>query len=390
MIRPLSGLTADVIDSVFNVDSRILRTLGPLYFRPGFLTTEYFIGRRVRYVTPFRLFFFLTVIAFLVTQIYSEQMGLSETISNGARVGGEAVALIQKAATTDDVSAQRDVALSGLDAALKNTALPAEARREIEAAREEIRKAAQQRIEALKKIDEAKAKGIPPPIPAEAGDIVIPTPPTPPAMPEKPQPPAGAKAPPTPGIVFDDDDEKPMSFNGKPWDPKTNPLKVSWLPEAGNAKLNEMIGTAIKNAKSISTEPKRVVAAFFGVLPQTLFVLMPLFAVMLKFFYIFKRRYYMEHLIVAIHSHAFLSLSMLVISLLGLARLAFPAAATPLGWLIWAAIAWMPIYLLLMQKRVYRQNWFMTLIKYAVIGNCYSVLIGFAIAAAMIITLVVA
>ncbi|HSX58905.1 MAG TPA: DUF3667 domain-containing protein [Tahibacter sp.] len=382
MIRPLSGLTADVVDTVFNIDSRVLRTLGPLYFKPGFLTTEYFIGRRVRYVTPFRLFFFLTIIAFLVTSIYSDQMGLSETIGSGARMGGEAVALIQKATTTDDVSAQRDVAMAGLDAALKNAALPAEARREIEAAREEIRKAAQQRIDALKAIEDAKAKGIVPPIPplpSEAGKIAV------------PQPPA-APDPDTdiPPIVFTDDDKKPLSFNGKEWDPKKDPVKISWLPDAVNAKLTDMVVTAIANAKDIPKNPKRIIAAFFGVLPQTLFVLMPLFAVMLKIFFIFKRRYYMEHLIVAIHSHAFLSLSMLVISLLGLARLAIPAAAMPLGWLMIAATAWMPIYLLLMQKRVYRQNWFMTLLKYSVIGYCYSVLIGLAIAAAMVISLVVA
>lgn len=406
MIRPLSGLTADVIDSVFNIDSRILRTLGPLYFRPGFLTTEYFIGRRVRYVTPFRLFFFLTVIAFLITQVFSEQVGLTATIGDNAKRGSEALATIQAAATPEAVAAQRDLALAGLDAAIKNAGLPAQARRDMEAAREEIRKQAQQRIDFLRKVQEARAKGETPPLPPEAGDIALPEIPAKPASPKEPASPATpakpAEAPgktpsPTqlpggiePLVVVDSSDDLRVSFNGKPWDPKTNPLKVSWLPDAANAKLNQLAGTFVTNLKSLSTDPKRVVAAFFGVLPQTLFVLMPLFAVMLKIFFIFKRRYYMEHLIVAIHSHAFLSLSMLVISLLGLMRLAFPSAATPLGWLMVAAVAWMPLNLLLMQKRVYRQNWFMTLFKYTLIGNCYSVLIGLAVAAALVISLVVA
>ena len=58
LVRPLGNLFGDLLDSVFNVDTRILRTLPPLFAKPGFLTTEYFAGRQVRYVTPVRLFFF--------------------------------------------------------------------------------------------------------------------------------------------------------------------------------------------------------------------------------------------------------------------------------------------------------------------------------------------
>src|SRR6185369_11285889 len=53
MIRPLSSMMHDVADTIFNIDSRIFRTLLPMYFRPGYLSNEYFAGRRVRYVTPF-------------------------------------------------------------------------------------------------------------------------------------------------------------------------------------------------------------------------------------------------------------------------------------------------------------------------------------------------
>src|ERR1044072_5422592 len=69
MIRQLASVMADVLDTIFNIDSRVFRSLVPLYFRPGYLTLEYFAGRRVRYVTPFRLFFFLCIIAFFAIQI---------------------------------------------------------------------------------------------------------------------------------------------------------------------------------------------------------------------------------------------------------------------------------------------------------------------------------
>ena len=39
--------------------------------------------------------------------------------------------------------------------------------------------------------------------------------------------------------------------------------------------------------------------------------------------------------------------------------------------------AWMPLYLLLMQKRVYGQGWIMTLIKYGVLGFSYILLLSF-------------
>jgi hypothetical protein len=99
----------------------------------------------------------------------------------------------------------------------------------------------------------------------------------------------------------------------------------------------------------------------------------------------------MEHLIVAMHSHAFIMLSLLVLVVLDLLRdwLAPHAAwlGSLLGLLHGAAWLWMLAYLLLTQKRVYRQGWLMTSLKYVGIGMCYSVLIGFGVAFALLISL---
>jgi hypothetical protein len=48
----------------------------------------------------------------------------------------------------------------------------------------------------------------------------------------------------------------------------------------------------------------------------------------------------------------------------------------------------MPIYLLLMQKRVYRQGWIMTLIKYGVLGGCYMVLLSIGAGISLMISVV--
>ena len=51
---------------------------------------------------------------------------------------------------------------------------------------------------------------------------------------------------------------------------------------------------------------------------------------------------------------------------------------------------WLPIYLFLMQKRVYRQGWIMTFMKYSFIGICYSIIITIGLVGALLATLALA
>jgi hypothetical protein len=56
----------EAFEGITHADSRVWRTVWPLLFRPGFLTAEYFAGRRARYLPPLRLYLVITVIFFLV------------------------------------------------------------------------------------------------------------------------------------------------------------------------------------------------------------------------------------------------------------------------------------------------------------------------------------
>src|SRR5690606_33085562 len=69
-VRYQPDILRDLSALAFNVDSRIFRSLWVMYVRPGFLTTEYFAGRRKRYSSPFRMFFVLCIVAFLAMQLY--------------------------------------------------------------------------------------------------------------------------------------------------------------------------------------------------------------------------------------------------------------------------------------------------------------------------------
>ena len=58
----LRGMIHDALGDVVAWDSRIARTLRWLITRPGHLSREWASGRRVRYVPPFRLYIWLTLI----------------------------------------------------------------------------------------------------------------------------------------------------------------------------------------------------------------------------------------------------------------------------------------------------------------------------------------
>lgn len=68
-ILPLRGILSEAFEDYFSFDNRMIRTLRPFLFRPGFLTHEYIAGRRIRYVPPFRLYLIVSLLQFLVTAL---------------------------------------------------------------------------------------------------------------------------------------------------------------------------------------------------------------------------------------------------------------------------------------------------------------------------------
>lgn len=59
-------LIRDAFGDLFELDSRLWQTLIPLLFRPGRLTRDYLMGRRARFMPPFRTYLVLSVVFFLV------------------------------------------------------------------------------------------------------------------------------------------------------------------------------------------------------------------------------------------------------------------------------------------------------------------------------------
>ncbi|MER3547401.1 MAG: hypothetical protein C4338_07265, partial [Rhodanobacteraceae bacterium] len=146
LIRHLSGVLGDVFDTVLNIDSRVVRTLPALYFKPGFLTREYFAGRRVRYVTPFRLMFFLCLAAFFVMQI-----ALENATSNYFGASKSSETSITSAKTPAQVRAHEQKALAEIDRAAARAELPDAARAALVTARQRVQSGAGDRLVELKR-----------------------------------------------------------------------------------------------------------------------------------------------------------------------------------------------------------------------------------------------
>lgn len=266
-IRHFSQVIGELFNDILNFDAKLLNTMKPLMLQPGFLSREYFDGRRARYVSPLKLYFFLSIVTFFLIQ-------------------------------------------QSIDIAVEN--------------------------QGTQNVDAAGA--------GKDSDFHI------------------------------------GNFNGKPWHAKTNPMNVAWLPDAGNDLINGKLGKLESTVKN--KDWQQLTHAALAATPQTLLILLPIFALLLKLAYMFRGRLYMEHLIVALHNHAFLlsSLSLLaVLTEMSTWSTAVPGWESVLGLATSLLLIWIPLYFLLSLKYIYGQSWKMTVFKFLLIGLSYSLLLGMGV-----------
>lgn len=65
----LHDFAHDFVHELLHVDAKIFRSVRLLLTRPGFLTREYFEGRRARYVSPVRLYLIFSVVYFAAAAV---------------------------------------------------------------------------------------------------------------------------------------------------------------------------------------------------------------------------------------------------------------------------------------------------------------------------------
>jgi hypothetical protein len=248
--RPLRELAANFSEDVFNLDTRLLRAIGPLVLRPGFLTCEYLAGRRARYALPLRLFLIATLI------------------------------------------------FAGLGVLLPR--------------RSEVR--------VITEPDQAIHGG--------KGSMTL--------------------------------------------------LLPKRLTRLGGPAMRKRLNEATEKAKA---DPQQFVHALVANMPRVFFLLLPLFALLIKLFYWRQDRLYLDHLIFALHFHAFgfiaLSLNAITFRLLRL-------ISVPLLLLVGT---WFFVYLAIALRRVYGNSWPWTAVKLCGLLFLYAAAFGFAMLGLIPLTL---
>jgi hypothetical protein len=301
------------------LDGRLWRTLHALLVKPGFLTREYFEGRRRRYVRPGRLFLVTSIVAFAAIRLAIDAP-FNAVVERDARDAAAHAAQKKPAAAADDAGAR------GAGPAAKSA------------------------------------------VAARAGDA---------------RGAAGAarKGGATPARDADDDDTAHVSIGGGNVDLTIDRDLNVGVARDRNGVLPAALRERIDQFNHLPRDVKlrQVMSNMLRYGPYAAIALLPAFAFLLMLVYPLPSRRHPQrprrfagHLVLAAHNHAFLfTLTALVIALSALSSGVGDIAKFLL---LFGA----PVYLVMSLRRVYGGGWTLTLVRCFVLFVLYAVLFAFA------------
>ncbi|MFA8434169.1 MAG: DUF3667 domain-containing protein [Marinifilaceae bacterium] len=278
--RPFWSVINDVVGDIAAFDNRLVRTIVPLLITPGKLTREFMRGRRASYMPPFKLYLFLTFIAFFLLSynhkpetMENEEGHLAIKSSDGEVYDVEKYFIDDpEEEETPLDSLQQDSLKLGRD-----TTLTVDSR------------------EKSSQVDEQSKDG----------------------------------------------NNMDLEFNGN----------VKGLIDM--YKMNP--GLVIDNA--------------FKKLSQTLFFILPLFALLLWLLYVRRKLYLLEHLLISVNFHSYIFLVVILSELLIMINW---SVTTSLGLYLYFTI---PLRLFMEMKFYYKQGWIKTFIKFVILSFWYNIMV---------------
>lgn len=370
--RSILRVLADAADSFFNWDTKFLKSIAILLTRPWRLTNDFNAGRRVRYVHPLRLYLLASIAFFLIVKMIP--LNSANTMHFDASDRAQIDAGLAKLAATDSALTAEDRArIAEARAKIGHGKEPVTPQQKKEMARAMATLISIGMKENFKEKDHAKAMKALDRLSDAVSDATptatpVGSPSATPSPSPSPIPSASPSASPdaaTPspglGVEFSPSDKAGNNFE-------------LWIESRVKSKIGE---DGSKGRLFIDTLRSNI--------PTMMLCCIPLFAFVLKVIYVRQRRFYVEHLVYALHIHSFFYLGVTIIALLGLALAKFSVSVSaPILTLLSSVLLWQVI---LSIRRVYRQGWFFTLFKFIVGGVVYLVILSLGIGATAVVTL---
>lgn len=313
---PLKVLLLDFIDNFFNFDSKLFRTLGHLFI-PGKLTVEFFRGRQKAYISPFRLLL-LTIVLFVAA--------LSVVVKkNSNKIEGFA-ADWEKNQVIHDLVADADTIRQTVVDSFNNR---------------NSTKAVNYFYAQLGKLDTRYSDS------ARVTRIVL----------------------------FNDKFERRADSILLETIKKQNYYliaKEDLLNKSDKELVEAYVGAAsviekilFRQSIRIYKSPQNIPQYAISKISWLVLISLPIFAVVLKLFYLRKKRYYVEHLILNVHIHTLL---FLLVFLILFVQVVLPSwmdyEPRSLGWMIALTSIYGLAYIPLSMKRYYGERWWVTILKF--------------------------
>jgi hypothetical protein len=138
--------------------------------------------------------------------------------------------------------------------------------------------------------------------------------------------------------------------------------------------------------RNVADGGRAAAQAFTASVPKVMFVFLPVMALVMMLLYWRPRRYYVEHLVFFLHTHAALFLVLILGHLLSWLIARLPWLATPGGFLNFAGFVYTVWYAYRAMSVYYGQSRRLTLAKLAVVGLAYLVFMSITLAATLVVS----
>lgn len=349
--RPVWELVLEVLDGLLGVEGRLWRTLPPLMLQPGKLTRQYLSGVRARYVMPFRLYLTASVIFFLF-------FSFAGSMFNGASV--EPLSEEDRAALGETLGelGEEVEAAGGIEGVLAEAGMSEEQQQRIAQYLEQSGEQGQALIEELQSDPEAFARRQN----AWRDEAKL-----------------GIRQ----ALLPEDYPELEIATNDDP--------SVVELEEGMSVSVGDVSGLPYEWRKTmadrvdgiINSNGQTLYAEMWTWAPRLMFVLLPIYALMLGFTHFYKRGYFFyDHLVVSLHFHAFLFFFFVVLAIFG------ALVDTALAFLIF--LVWSNYYLYRIHRHVYRHGRFSSFLRTIFMDFIHSIVLAFGMLVLLVLSLMTA